>query len=1080
MIVRTSCSLFLLLGLFAAQSPAQVYRLIDLGPWFAVAINDSDHILLAQQGIPYPYIWRNGVVAPLGEMVFGGGSSAHAINNVSQIAGEAQSVPGNPQSVHAFRWENFVFTDLGTLGGTHANALAINNLGHVVGFGPVVDTLPYRGFYWHDGVMTQLDGFIPGKWTAAQGINDSGQIVGNADNEQNLPQAVMWYNGGITQLGTLGGSSSYAVGINNAGQIIGSSTRNESSNPIGFIWQNGSMISMGQIAIPPGSVVGYSDPYGLNDSGEVVGQSTWDADLLTHNLHAFIWRNGVMTDLNSLTDTSSNWELIRGVGINNHGNILATAAYYSTPRAVLLKKTDIILTSPTGGERWTSGDQDTIRWLSGLGQNAQVILWYSLNGGQTWRLIDNSIPASSEEYVWTIPDTLSTRVRVMVQSQTEPTKSDTSDLFRMKGYVLTKFSSTGDYIAYNPAVDRWGLGNFPQDVWPATWYNRFNYQGIDPFTGLSYLAGGMEVSDAFRNAHSNHFPDWPAFVDAFQTWQCYVYTLNNVYSPTAVMRWKSINDSWGGSCFGLAISNAWAFRERATFLGTYTHFPNYGTPIQVHSDTNVIPVINSLFIHQFGNPHSSYINNAWGSKTPNQTLADLKAMLVSDDEPVRSLTIFNNGPGGGGHAILAHKLRRDPAQGHLYHLSVYDNSYPTETSAEIVFDTTAFAGQGGWTYGLWPGWGGPKGIFLMDPAVDYVNPPQLSRVVPENRISVFSLPDTIVNIHIGPKSEILIRDGAGNITGYADSVIRAEIPGSVPLTVQNGSKRPPYGYWMTVRPYSVTLQEFTDTLSRAYFFTGERSFSVERGGATSTQTDRFAFDGNISITNPDACSKSYNIVNIVSEFVQSREKLFSIRSLSLTEHDSVRLANVNTDGLKLSSFNPSVKTYRLTIENYVWTGLRQFTHDGVVLDGNSSHIIRPDWNSITPSTQVTILIDHGNDGTVDDSMMVDNQITGTEDLFGGIPSEFQLHQNYPNPFNPITTIAYDLPKVAHVVLAVYNVLGQQVAVLVDGVQEAGYKTVEWNASTVPSGVYFYRLQARQTDGGQAGEFSRIRKMLLVR
>ena len=103
---------------------------------------------------------------------------------------------------------------------------------------------------------------------------------------------------------------------------------------MGFFWENGSMSALGAIAVPPGSTVGWSIPYGLNDSGDVVGSSSWDADPLTHNLHGFIWRSGVMTDLNNITDTSGNWEIIRGVGINNHGDIVAIAAYYATPRAV--------------------------------------------------------------------------------------------------------------------------------------------------------------------------------------------------------------------------------------------------------------------------------------------------------------------------------------------------------------------------------------------------------------------------------------------------------------------------------------------------------------------------------------------------------------------------------------------------------------------------------------------------------------------------------------------------------------------------------------------------------------------------
>ncbi|MFQ6091699.1 MAG: T9SS type A sorting domain-containing protein [bacterium] len=79
-----------------------------------------------------------------------------------------------------------------------------------------------------------------------------------------------------------------------------------------------------------------------------------------------------------------------------------------------------------------------------------------------------------------------------------------------------------------------------------------------------------------------------------------------------------------------------------------------------------------------------------------------------------------------------------------------------------------------------------------------------------------------------------------------------------------------------------------------------------------------------------------------------------------------------------------------------------------------------------------------------------------------VPAEYRLSQNYPNPFNPETSIEYALPSKAKVRLSVYNVLGQEVKVLVDGQMEAGYHTVTLDAGQMASGVYFYRLEAGST------------------
>ena len=99
--------------------------------------------------------------------------------------------------------------------------------------------------------------------------------------------------------------------------------------------------------------------------------------------------------------------------------------------------------------------------------------------------------------------------------------------------------------------------------------------------------------------------------------------------------------------------------------------------------------------------------------------------------------------------------------------------------------------------------------------------------------------------------------------------------------------------------------------------------------------------------------------------------------------------------------------------------------------------------------------------------------TGVEDPgSSGVPQTLRLDQNYPNPFNPSTTIRYGLPSRSHVTLTVFNTLGQQVATLVQGEQEAGFQEVQFEASGLASGVYLYRLTA--------GSFVETRKLVLVR
>ena len=96
------------------------------------------------------------------------------------------------------------------------------------------------------------------------------------------------------------------------------------------------------------------------------------------------------------------------------------------------------------------------------------------------------------------------------------------------------------------------------------------------------------------------------------------------------------------------------------------------------------------------------------------------------------------------------------------------------------------------------------------------------------------------------------------------------------------------------------------------------------------------------------------------------------------------------------------------------------------------------------------------------------------------PAEFVLHQNYPNPFNPTTTISYQLPVSSDVTLKVYDLLGREVATLVDEFKPAGRYEINFEASLLPSGIYFYMLQAvdPSTDSGQA--YIETKKMILLK
>jgi hypothetical protein len=100
-----------------------------------------------------------------------------------------------------------------------------------------------------------------------------------------------------------------------------------------------------------------------------------------------------------------------------------------------------------------------------------------------------------------------------------------------------------------------------------------------------------------------------------------------------------------------------------------------------------------------------------------------------------------------------------------------------------------------------------------------------------------------------------------------------------------------------------------------------------------------------------------------------------------------------------------------------------------------------------------------------------NVLTSVGNL-ASLPLTFSLEQNYPNPFNPKTSISYQLSAVRPVTLKVYDLLGREVAILVNEVQRPGAYTVQFDGSNLASGVYYYRLVA--------GEFVQTKRLLLLK
>ena len=193
-----------------------------------------------------------------------------------------QAVGSNLYSIH----------DLGTLGGSSSWAEYITPNGIICGWSET-DKGEVHGFLWDNGTMVDIGSL--GVNSEAQGCNDSKQVVGRYQNNNNKSRSFLWKNGIITDIGTLGGDTSEAWGITESGVITGAS-RTNAGYENGYIYENGKMVSIGTLG-------GRSSvAYRMNNAHIVTGYS----QTTSGDYHAFLYHDGSMIELGTLDGTSSN------------------------------------------------------------------------------------------------------------------------------------------------------------------------------------------------------------------------------------------------------------------------------------------------------------------------------------------------------------------------------------------------------------------------------------------------------------------------------------------------------------------------------------------------------------------------------------------------------------------------------------------------------------------------------------------------------------------------------------------------------------------------------------------------------
>lgn len=292
----------------------------------------SENGQLDSTGLPVgrATLWtKEGKITDLGAVPGGTSSLALAVNNLGHVVGlsdndipDVFSMAGLANQTRAFLWQNGVIKDLGTLGGTDALAFFLNEAGQASGVSYTNSAfsmncsfpLTTHAFFYENGRMTDI-GTFGGSCSFSGYMNNRGQITGYANTPDENNHAFVWdKQGGLKNLGELpGGIFSFGQWINDAGEVVGGSDGGTFFHAT--LWKNGAVIDLGTVY---GETC--SQANSINSGGQIVGFAS--ADCFNED-HAFLAQNGAIVDVNTLVAGGSSATVQDAYDINDRGEIAA-------------------------------------------------------------------------------------------------------------------------------------------------------------------------------------------------------------------------------------------------------------------------------------------------------------------------------------------------------------------------------------------------------------------------------------------------------------------------------------------------------------------------------------------------------------------------------------------------------------------------------------------------------------------------------------------------------------------------------------------------------------------------------------